>query len=328
MDSLLSARNESSRREDGALRCASPSQHMWFGMPLEAQPTDMDRGRRVPQLLIEIRRQLMDSGALEEEGIFRIPAQSQMLSFVRQRLESHENPEAVLTGCSSEVLAGLLKLWLKELPGGLWPVSTSPRTNLPVKATTKNTEGFVGRLRHRRAPGDRGRSSSSCEVDAESELQAELQCLSNQHAISGVLKHSMSMLQRELLLWLLDLLLDAAAAEESSRMGVRALSVIFGPLFTTKITDDMSMEEQVQKTRDGVLMCERFIALHREGLLTGRAAGLDGVKTPEKKPNDFALRGTRECSHWSSDCTSIDSHSLIDSPRGAEGQIGIVSSDL
>ncbi len=57
---------------------------------------------------------------MEQEGVFRQSADGRLLTFIRQRLEAGEDPEAVLEGCSTEALSTLLKAWFSELPGGVW----------------------------------------------------------------------------------------------------------------------------------------------------------------------------------------------------------------
>lgn len=92
----------------------------WFGVPLSTQPCDLDRGRRVPKLLGALRRALEEGCGMEQEGVFRQSADGRLLTFIRQRLEAGEDPEAVLEGCSTEALSTLLKAWFSELPGGVW----------------------------------------------------------------------------------------------------------------------------------------------------------------------------------------------------------------
>jgi len=92
----------------------------WFGVPLDIQQCELDRGRRVPKLLAALRRAMNEQGGLDQEGIFRESPDRRLLSFIRQRLEAGEDPDAVLEGCSSEIIGALIKAWFGELPGGVW----------------------------------------------------------------------------------------------------------------------------------------------------------------------------------------------------------------
>jgi len=188
----------------GKRRATTQPTSRWFGAPCSSQQMKLDRGHRVPVLLVEIRNALDECEGFATEGIFRLAAEGARQRFVRERLEAGEEPEQVLCGCEVEVLAGLLKEWLRELPDGLWA-----------------SVGAEAREEFERALG--GSAATN---------------------VALLLKQAMPPAQREVFLWVLDLLADAAAHEASSKMGVEQLSAVFAPTLLGRIEDAVVAVEQ------------------------------------------------------------------------------------
>ncbi|KAL5219993.1 hypothetical protein ABZP36_024706 [Zizania latifolia] len=86
-----------------------------FGVSTESMQCSYDsRGNSIPSILLLMQRRLYDQGGLKMEGIFRITAEGSQEQFVRDQLNSGVVPEGVDVHC----LAGLIKAWFRELPGG------------------------------------------------------------------------------------------------------------------------------------------------------------------------------------------------------------------
>ena len=82
-----------------------------------------------------------------------------------------------------------------------------------------------------------------------------------------LLKHAMRPAQRECFLWLLDLLVDAAALESHSSMGVSALATIFAPVLMPPAAC-LPVEEQIRRVKDGIALCQQLIIYHKKQALT------------------------------------------------------------
>ncbi|KAF0893769.1 hypothetical protein E2562_029665 [Oryza meyeriana var. granulata] len=88
-----------------------------FGVSTESMQCSYDaRGNSVPTILLLMQRRLYDQGGLKAEGIFRIAADDTQEQAVREQLNSGVLPEA---GIDVHCLAGLIKAWFRELPGGM-----------------------------------------------------------------------------------------------------------------------------------------------------------------------------------------------------------------
>ena len=79
----------------------------------------------MPRLLAVLRRELDEQCAFEVEGIFRSSPDTTRLHFVKERIESGEDPEDACKGCNVEEIGAMLKDWLRSLPGGLWAASSN-----------------------------------------------------------------------------------------------------------------------------------------------------------------------------------------------------------
>lgn len=224
----------------GAIRLlqgsAPPAAGVWYHVEIDGLPMVTDRGWRVPALLAEIRKNLASQDALKREGIFRCSPDHQAYTHIRGRLEAGEDI-GLLAGCSPDVLSGLLKEWFRELPGG-W-------------LRQKEARGWK--------PGKHAKGSNSG-VSIE-ELEAAI--ISAQRVPTSMLKQALRPAQREAMLWLLDLLVEAASFEAHSRMGVTAIAIIFAPvLFPPSASRPPA--EQLQMLRSGTTLCERLIVFHRD----------------------------------------------------------------
>ncbi|OEL14825.1 Rho GTPase-activating protein 2 [Dichanthelium oligosanthes] len=88
-----------------------------FGVSTESMQCSYDgRGNSVPTILLHLQRRLYDQGGLEAEGIFRITAEGGQERYARDQLNSSG---VVPDGVDVHCLAGLIKAWFRELPGGL-----------------------------------------------------------------------------------------------------------------------------------------------------------------------------------------------------------------
>jgi len=224
---------------------------------LEKLPVVTDRQRHVPQLLAEIRKCIDEQDGLACEGIFRQCADQKVQAFVRGRLERGEPPETVLAGCTPDVLASLLKEWYRELPGGIWLNAGEAEQH----------------------KGKRGNSNKDASNSGISIAELEHAMLSAKSApMTMLLKQAMRPAQRETFLWLLDLLVETASFEESSRMGVRGLAVVFAPVLIPP-SISLPADEQMRRAKDSAALCERLILFHRT---QGSEGGRKGV--PPRPP--------------------------------------------
>jgi len=242
------------KRRSSVSKAAGRSKN-WFAQPLEEQRCVVDRGRRVPAVLMALRRTLEEQSGLEHEGLFRLSAEAAVQAFMRQRLEDSEDPEVVLEGCSCDVLAGLLKEYFRELPGGVWVSGGGAQ---PKAADKKRAES---------------RRSSQAELEAELLNQA-----GGGMPTAMLLKQALGPSQREVLLWLLDVLLDVAAHEAANRMSKAALAAVFAPVLMPGSLDSSALE-QLQRAKDSVKLCQQLLDGHE------RAFNAPSTKPGEARPS-------------------------------------------
>ncbi|KXS14315.1 Rho GTPase activation protein, partial [Gonapodya prolifera JEL478] len=103
---------------------------MVFGVELERA---IARGRRIP-LIVEKCINAVERRGLDKEGIYRIPASNVNLNALRAKFEHDETidldnpsvPEAEDINC----VAGMLKMYLRELPVPLFPASEKERMDI------------------------------------------------------------------------------------------------------------------------------------------------------------------------------------------------------
>ncbi|KAL6613745.1 hypothetical protein ACP70R_036015 [Stipagrostis hirtigluma subsp. patula] len=87
-----------------------------FGVSTESMQCSYDsRGNSIPTILLQMQQRLYAQGGLNVEGIFRITADDTQEHHLRDQLNSGVVPDGVDVHC----LAGLIKAWFRELPGGL-----------------------------------------------------------------------------------------------------------------------------------------------------------------------------------------------------------------
>lgn len=220
----------------------------WFGVPLAEQPTEVDRvaewrsERKVPKLLAALRRALDESDGMQEEGIFRTAEAAGKLSFIRKRLESGEDPDAVLEGCSCHAVSTLIKAWFAELPGGVMWTGGDAAAAKAKKSSKKGAQA----------------------ADAGRELERELIAAAKVGMpIKMILKNAMPETQRDTLYWLLDLLCEAATQQSTSKMGADNLAVIFAPVLLPTDASAPPME-QLQRAKDGVTLVKSLLVTHEK----------------------------------------------------------------
>ena len=227
MDELSSSRRGVGRH-DMTLANDSP----WFGQPLEKQQMEMDRGFRVPSLLVALRREMDEGCALQSEGMFRLSADSRIQSLTRGRLDTGEAPEKVLEGCQESVLSGILKEYLRSLPGGAW---------------------LAG--------------------EAAAELHELL--LNRSGATKQLLKQALPPLSLQVLMWTLDLILEASSYSATSKMDDNALSVVFAPLLIPAPID-APPAEQFKMATEGPQIMRKLISDQRAAM-GAKAPGAAGA---------------------------------------------------
>ncbi|WVZ67263.1 hypothetical protein U9M48_016368 [Paspalum notatum var. saurae] len=115
---------EELRGEVEAARAPSAGKTV-FGVSTESMQCSYDgRGNSVPTVLLHMQRRLYHLGGLTTEGIFRVAADATQ----EQRVRDHLNTTGVVPddddsggpgGVDVHCLAGLIKAWFRELPGGL-----------------------------------------------------------------------------------------------------------------------------------------------------------------------------------------------------------------
>jgi len=254
------------RGKQGATKLAWPWRRMrpplWFGASLaaEGQPQCLDRGRRVPALLAELRRAMEASSALSNEGIFRISEDQRVLAELVKRLEGGEAPEAVLAGCSVEALSGLLKDYLRALPNGVWLAGAGApelHTELLRMARGLNTTRDSSATR-----------SSQPDHETKAAARAAAQAAAKRACTQMLLKQALPPQHLQVFLWVLDLLVDADEHSATSKMGTSGLAVCFAPLLIP-LPKDASPMEQLTRAKENVEILRSLLASHAVGRVTG-----------------------------------------------------------
>ncbi|KAJ3332487.1 Rho GTPase-activating protein 27 [Gonapodya sp. JEL0774] len=126
------------------IKDGSEVKDMVFGVDLDRV---VPRGRKIP-LIVEKCIQAVERRGLDKEGIYRIPASNVNLNTLRTKFEHDESidletpsvPEAEDINC----VAGMLKMYLRELPIPLFPASDKERMEFS-KMTDPNAR--IARLR-------------------------------------------------------------------------------------------------------------------------------------------------------------------------------------
>ena len=180
-----------------------------FGLP----PTAVDRMQlpgytaRIPVVLVELQRGLRsaDSGGLRAEGVFRIAPDADECSRVKKSIDTG----AHLTCRDAYVIANLIKLWFRDLPG---------------KKVLDEVDGAV--------MGAAASAAAGCDS---SEGVGRVVC-------------GMSELYGSLFVWLLDVCCEVVRCSEWNKMTSKALGIVMAPnLFTPQGDDPMGSMLQVQK---------------------------------------------------------------------------------
>uniref|UniRef100_A0ACD5XHH6 Uncharacterized protein n=1 Tax=Avena sativa TaxID=4498 RepID=A0ACD5XHH6_AVESA len=118
-----------------------------FGVSTESMQCAHDsRGNSVPSILLHLQRRLYDQGGLATEGIFRVAADDAQEKRVRDHLDLAGAVPEDDAGVDVHCLAGLIKAWFRELPGGLLDA-------LPEEEVSRcASEEEAGRLCEKLAP--------------------------------------------------------------------------------------------------------------------------------------------------------------------------------
>lgn len=99
------------------------------------------RGNSVPSILLLLQHRLYEQGGLKTEGIFRVAADGAQEQRVRDQLDLAASvPEDADVHC----LAGLIKAWFRELPGGL--LDALPEEEVARCATEEAAARLIGKL--------------------------------------------------------------------------------------------------------------------------------------------------------------------------------------
>jgi hypothetical protein len=119
-----------------------------FGVSTESMQCAHDaRGNSVPSILLHLQRRLYDQGGLTTEGIFRVAADGAQEQRVRQHLDlAGTIPDDDDDGAAVDVhcLAGLIKAWFRELPGGL--LDALPEEEVARCTTAEEAGRLCGKL--------------------------------------------------------------------------------------------------------------------------------------------------------------------------------------
>uniref|UniRef100_A0A7S0NWN5 Rho-GAP domain-containing protein n=1 Tax=Calcidiscus leptoporus TaxID=127549 RepID=A0A7S0NWN5_9EUKA len=202
----------------------------WFCVDLEKLPMVTDRSRHIPRLLAEIRRCLDEQAGLEIVGIFRNCADQRVQDFVRGRVECGDEPGSVLSGCSPDVLASLIKEWYRQVPGGIWPQTKGSNSDFSI-----------------------------------TELEQQISRATTS-PMAMLVKHAMRPAQRECFLWLLDLLVETAALEAHNKMSCQALATVFAPVLIPPLAH-LPVEGQMRRAKDAVHLCNKLVVFHKKQAL-------------------------------------------------------------
>ncbi|XP_051228541.1 rho GTPase-activating protein 2-like [Lolium perenne] len=131
-----------------ALAKAPSASKTAFGVSTESMQCAHDaRGNSVPSILLHLQRRLYDQGGLTTEGIFRVAADGAQEQRVRQHLDlAGTIPDDDDDGAAVDVhcLAGLIKAWFRELPGGL--LDALPEEEVARCTTAEEAGRLCGKL--------------------------------------------------------------------------------------------------------------------------------------------------------------------------------------
>ncbi|KAM3355152.1 hypothetical protein ACQJBY_025750 [Aegilops geniculata] len=125
-----------------ALAKAPSASKTAFGVSTESMQCAHDaRGNSVPTILLLLQRRLYEQGGLKTEGIFRVAADGAQEQRVRDQLDLAASvPDDADVHC----LAGLIKAWFRELPGGL--LDALPEEEVARCATEDAAARLIGKL--------------------------------------------------------------------------------------------------------------------------------------------------------------------------------------
>lgn len=178
--------------------------HQQFGLPvrdipcrpdLSSPPQSPSKGNRVPALLRMLKRELLKRDGLLAEGIFRVAADSQLLRKAKSEIDSGKFQSENYS--DAHIYSCLIKVWLRDLPHALLePIGMSGMSRLGAVAS-----GLIG---------------------------TDDECRFSNNEIEDVLS-VIPVLERQILDWLLEMLVQVIEQSERNRMTAESLSIVFGP---------------------------------------------------------------------------------------------------
>lgn len=107
-----------------------------FGTDPAGLETEEDYGFRVPVLLVQLRKAIVEHGGLEMEGLFRLAGEELKM----QKMKADLNRKQFAPNDDVFGMASLIKRWLGELPQRIFE-------NLPMKQLDSAAEGLKQSVR-------------------------------------------------------------------------------------------------------------------------------------------------------------------------------------
>eukprot|EP00457_Paulinella_chromatophora_P010054 gb/GEZN01010141.1/.p1 GENE.gb/GEZN01010141.1/~~gb/GEZN01010141.1/.p1 ORF type:complete len:385 (+),score=63.23 gb/GEZN01010141.1/:158-1156(+) len=200
-----------------------------FGRHYSLQPCTLQEGyaEPIPNVLLNLKAELVDSGGLAHEGVFRkAPLGSELTALKRAlNLSGGILPSSEEFARDADTLATLIKQWFRDAPTGL------------LDAISLDEMAKVMEANHTLL------LSSSSEKEAESKQEPSISL--------GLLSRT----DRALLYWLLDLSVLTCQHETANKMTPKAMAVVLGP--NLKRLDDPMMITTVNSFFE-ILLRERL----------------------------------------------------------------------
>lgn len=112
-----------------------------FGCPLELLPVDqVNRQTHLPSVIVRAMSAFVFNGGLEHEGPFRVEGdKAQLAELVEAVSRGYEHEGVTLDNYPSPVLGALIKRYLRQIPGSLFP---SAATKMLVKTASLREESL------------------------------------------------------------------------------------------------------------------------------------------------------------------------------------------
>jgi len=176
-----------------------------FGVPLQDLECDDVNGKRVPRLLVRLRRLLVEHEGLTVEGIFRLAPDNVEWRRIRDELNRGTyDGEVTDVNCISH----LIKVWFRDLPVQI--LNTVPEEELVSVADVDDAMRLVAKIPQQ---------------------------------------------ERDVLLWMLDLMADVVSHEAENKMSVKNCAIVMGPNLYKLPSDADPMEALVVSQKAVSFMC-------------------------------------------------------------------------